>query len=660
GYPDPPHPHEVQIDLGSIYEISGFRYTPRQGNINGRIGQFEFYVSLDGIDWGSAMALGTIENDPMVKEIRFPAVSAQYVRLVALSEVNDRPWTTMAELNVLGATFSGNFAPNGTIATPSDNLSINTGDLVDFSGTGTDPDNNLPLSYSWSFGEGSGVPESYIDNPGPIQFNSPGTFTVCFTVTDASGREDSTPYTRVIKVLDGVNDTIIAQANWYLLYVDSEELVGSDGAAINAFDGNDTTIWHTQWFGDPDPPHPHEIQIDLESAYEIDAFRYLPSSASSDGRINHYEFYLSTDNLDWGLPVATGSFANDESEKHVLFSSKTGRFIRMVALDEVNGNPWTSMAEINIEGQCETPYVSLVQPQDFFLQSSPNLTVTPSACLNSTQYPGWGVKLIIDGGSQAGGYESTITSAPFEATFTGLSNSEHSVEAVIVNNLGQEIVGTSTYDKSYPVGIGGYYVAIGDSITAGVGDGIAGDNISWDYRNKEGGYTPILNNLLSQQKGYPNTVEVEGVPGYTSLDGLQRLPAVLSKHPSAQYYLLMYGTNDAAALLPLSSGLGLQQGDPDFPGSYKDNIQQMINMIKNDGKDVFLAKVPFTLEQATNTVIQEYNQVIDELVVENSIQVNQPDFYSYFEAHQNEFSDSLHPNGNGYQSMGNLWFNALQ
>jgi len=654
GDPDPPHPHEIQINLGSIYEISGFRYTPSRDSINGRFGQFEFYTSLDGIDWGSAIATGTLENDPLVKEVKFTTVSAQYVRLVALSEVNNRPWTTMAELNVLGASFSGNLAPNGTIDTPSDNISINIGDSVSFSGTGTDTDNNFPLSYYWNFGEGSGVPDSYVDNPGPVQFNNPGTFTVFFTVSDALGRNDSIPDKRVVKVLDGVNDTSIPQTNWSLLYVDSEELSGEDGAGVNAFDGDANTYWHTQWL-DSDPPHPHEIQIDLESAYDIDTFLYLPTF-QEDGRINHYEFYVSSDNLNWDSPVSIGSFANDGSEKHVLFSPKTGRFIRLVALDEVNGNPWTSMAEINIEGQCETPYVSLIQPQSFFLQPSPDLTVTTSSCLNSAEYPDWGVKLIIDGGSQAGGYESTITSAPFEATFTGLLNSEHSVEAVIVDDIGQEMVGTSTYDKSYPVGIGGYYVAIGDSITAGVGDNIAGDNISWDYRNKEGGYTPILNNLLSQQKGYPNTVEMEGVPGYTSLDGLQRLASVLSRHPNAQYYLLMYGTNDAAALLPRPSGLGLYQGDSGFAGSYKDNIQQMINMIKNDGKDVFLAKVPFTLEPDTNIVIQEYNKVIDELITGD----NPPDFYSYFEAHQDEFSDNLHPNGAGYQSMANLWFYVLQ
>ena len=33
-----------------------------------------------------------------------------------------------------------------------------------------------------------------------------------------------------------------------------------------------------------------------------------------------------------------------------MFLGKTGRFVRFVAQAEVNGNPWTSAAEINILG----------------------------------------------------------------------------------------------------------------------------------------------------------------------------------------------------------------------------------------------------------------------------------------------------------------------
>ena len=59
----PPPPHEIQINLGSMCNVGAFQYLPRQdGSPNGRIAQFEFYVSLDGVNWGTAVATGTLAN----------------------------------------------------------------------------------------------------------------------------------------------------------------------------------------------------------------------------------------------------------------------------------------------------------------------------------------------------------------------------------------------------------------------------------------------------------------------------------------------------------------------------------------------------------------------------------------------------------------------
>jgi hypothetical protein len=39
----------------------------------------------------------------------------------------------------------------------------------------------------------------------------------------------------------------ISKAGWSLKYADSEEVTGEDGNATNAFDDNESTIWHTEW-----------------------------------------------------------------------------------------------------------------------------------------------------------------------------------------------------------------------------------------------------------------------------------------------------------------------------------------------------------------------------------------------------------------------------
>jgi len=345
----PPCPHEIQIDLGATYSIDAFRYLPRQdGSANGRIGQYEFYVGASTTNWGPPVATGTFANSAAEKEVAFPAKEGRFVRLRALTEVNGRPWTSAAEINVVGSGGSLNQPPNGTILTPSGNVTIDAGDWVEFAGNGTDPDGNYPLTYLWQFGAGSGIPNSTQQNPGSVQFNVPGTYTVTFTVTDALGLSDPTPATRTIAVRGGSG--IIPQQGWSLVYVDSQELVGENGAATNAFDGAPGTIWHTEWFRS-NPPCPHEIQIDLGFNYNINGFRYLPrQDGSTNGRIGQYEFYVSTSPTNWGSPVASGTFANSATEKEVLFAPKAGRFVRLRALTEVAGRPWTSMGEINVMG----------------------------------------------------------------------------------------------------------------------------------------------------------------------------------------------------------------------------------------------------------------------------------------------------------------------
>ena len=99
-----------------------------------------------------------------------------------------------------------------------------------------------------------------------------------------------------------------------------------------------------------------------------------------------------------------------------------------------------------------------------------------------------------------------------------------------------------------------------------------------------------------------------------------------------------------------------------YLGTFKDNMQQMIDMIKNAGGIPYLAKIPIAYDPQTylNTAIQKYNQVIDELVSENNIGVRPPDFYLFFSNNPMQISsDGLHPNGTGYQSMAQLWQDAM-
>jgi hypothetical protein len=148
-------------------------------------------------------------------------------------------------------------------------------------------------------------------------------------------------------------DEYIPQSGWSLVYVDSEETIDEDGHAVNAFDGMASTYWHTEWQSEgPHAPLPHEIQIDLGDKYVIEGMRYLPrQTVEVNGTIARYEFYAGLSTEDWGAPVASGTWAANQQEKRVTFEPVTARYIRLVALSEINGGDWTSVAELDLVGE---------------------------------------------------------------------------------------------------------------------------------------------------------------------------------------------------------------------------------------------------------------------------------------------------------------------
>jgi len=334
------------------------------------------------------------------------------------------------------------------------------------------------------------------------------------------------------------------------------------------------------------------------------------------------------------------------------------------------------------------PSLRILQPTELSLQSSTNINVVTNVYTNEDLYAidsnGAGVKFILDGGLISGGEEYEDVEAPFEATFSNVIKMEHIIRTVVIDDFGMEINGFATEHQLNKVGVGDYYVAFGDSITYGYGDDVSLDDISLDLRNTMGGYEPILNDLLTAAKGYPHTVLNEGVGGEKSIDGAARIQSVIDAHPDAQYFLILFGTNDSSPSLPVPSGVG---PGPPAPGTFEYNMQQIIDVINpvGTGKIPILAKVPMRFGDWTsiipysdpeshpkNLLIEEYNAVIDELKSLNpmiEVMTGPPDqsdnFFTYFRdlPRQNgipiEFNDYLHPNGIGYQSMADLWLETL-
>jgi lysophospholipase L1-like esterase len=316
--------------------------------------------------------------------------------------------------------------------------------------------------------------------------------------------------------------------------------------------------------------------------------------------------------------------------------------------------------------------INIIEPVAGHIQTIDSLTVKSTA---SGLQDGWGVKFVLDGGEYG---EQTIIdrSEPYEVVFCGISKSEHRIDVYIVDELDEIQEGENNHDSVQNIARGDILIAFGDSVTYGYGDDLHDDDISVDGRNTGGGFEPVLNDYLTTAKDYPHSIVNEGVEGITSSEGLEILPSVLSKHPESSSYLLLFGMNDARPWDTVPSGFGLNPGDDGYEGSFKCNMQQMINLINSNGKEAVLAKIPIALADsatseelypdpdtgARSVAIKEYNQVIDELVGDeaNDIIVNPPDFYTYFkDNYADEYFDNIHPNGIGYRSIADMWVNVL-
>jgi lysophospholipase L1-like esterase len=211
---------------------------------------------------------------------------------------------------------------------------------------------------------------------------------------------------------------------------------------------------------------------------------------------------------------------------------------------------------------------------------------------------------------------------------------------------------------------GEYIVALGDSITAGVGDEInertpdpAG------RRNRKRGFTPILSELLSFRLRQSVEVVNEGVGGTTAggcpRSGISRLMSTEARHTSSRYWLIMFGTNDSGRNVP--SGKDLQPGDYGYHESFKDYMQRIITSLQHAKKIPILAKVPAitNVTPARDRLIRDYNIVIDQLVASNELPVTPPNFYAHFERHPEHLCNGIHPNRSGYEAMARLWCEAL-
>ncbi len=314
--------------------------------------------------------------------------------------------------------------------------------------------------------------------------------------------------------------------------------------------------------------------------------------------------------------------------------------------------------DIEISALDMQPKVILSQPASYSIPVTSLDQITDALTVNAAvrNLPAGGrVDLILDGV-----VSNTINKEPFLATFFNVLFGYHDVEAVLFDGSDNMLYSAFAKDTNENIGMSGeIFVAMGDSITQGLGDNFESDDSSVNGSNISRGFTPILTDYLNTCLNRPVTVINEGIGGTFSYDGAGRLTSTMERYPKALYWLIAFGTNDARAPISLPSGV-LCMGD-DCGDTFKEYMRSMVVELKNAGKIPVLALVPFSpnMTVAEDLLVNEYNQVISDLIDEYDLVVKAPDFYTYFKNNTNELFDGLHPNGQGYIKMADMWIEVL-
>ena len=330
-----PQPHWIMVKFPKETTIEAFSYLPRSGAGNGTIKTYGFWVSSDSITWDS-IAGGTWGEPWDVKRVVTfdKSYTVKYMKLISWEERYGQGFTSCAEFGalVLGADFTA------------DTTEIMRGETINF----TDKSGNNPVAWKWTF-EG-GTPATSTDQNPTVKYETAGVFDVTLIAIDSKGVGDTVTFTDYISV----NIPNIDRSGWLVKYVDSQQ---SGAPPENVFDGDPSTIWHTEWSPNS-VPYPHTLVIDMGAKIQVEGFAYLPRPGGGNGTVKDYEFYVLTDTAmwtdpnTWGTPVASGTWSSPwAAEKKVFLNTPvTGRYLIFYTLSERNDNDWTSCAELNVMG----------------------------------------------------------------------------------------------------------------------------------------------------------------------------------------------------------------------------------------------------------------------------------------------------------------------
>lgn len=150
-----------------------------------------------------------------------------------------------------------------------------------------------------------------------------------------------------IPVLNFSTRTEFSKTGWTIKSFSSEETSGegtTNGRATALIDGNASTYWHSRWTANA-TSYPHEITIDMQAIKTMQGVS-LTQRSGLQRAIKNFEIQLSSDGVSF---VSAGNFiaANANGPQYINFSSsKSGRYIKIIAKTGYDGSQYASLAEL--------------------------------------------------------------------------------------------------------------------------------------------------------------------------------------------------------------------------------------------------------------------------------------------------------------------------
>jgi len=292
-----------------------------------------------------------------------------------------------------------------------------------------------------------------------------------------------------------------------------------------------------------------------------------------------------------------------------------------------------------------------------YIQTSQTLTVTADATVPS----GGGVRFTMTPGTGSP-VAWLAMSAPYEATFTGLTKGTYTLDAQVVDAA---FINVGASDQATGIAVGDVYVLIGDSTTVGQG-GLAyvhAPYLTWDAapdRSNDNRDYAHCGLTISNGSIVSNGIQYQGM-GLEMNDLLAPRPVYLwnagvgssttttwlSRVTAANFALPMGQLKPNKAIIDL--------GSSEFGGSdtWQAHIESIADtLVTTSG--ITYSGIYLAVPGARTNWHPYWEQAIA-----NKGLMPGPDFNVWFAAHPSQLVDGIHPNVAGYTSKATLTVNAI-